>query len=230
MKNDLTRHVLAVMAYGLSIKDRIADDSQALSFEAENAKLVQMLQGEGPVLAHPDYGDDNVPRPIPDDQFTVMPFLGVRYALTCWLDEIFISDPRCPWSESWRNMSLEHLIYGGTQQRAWRFWKQAALAEKRPGGAAGEAFLWCVMLGFRGAPETVDSGMDPKEWLDRMRRQVLRNRQGELKLPAERGLDTSVPPLRGKAQFKRASRFLVLVGAAALFAITVYLSELLTGK
>ncbi|OWK37914.1 DotU family type IV/VI secretion system protein [Fimbriiglobus ruber] len=155
MDQDLTRHVLEVLAHGLALKERVTK-GESLLLDAENAKLKQMLWADGAVRGHLDYGD-TAPRPVPYDY---RDFLGARYALACWLDEIFISDATCPWAAEWKEKSLEAEIFGGGQERAWRFWSQAELAEKRPGAGAVETYLWCVMLGFRGAPRIVD----PKEW------------------------------------------------------------------
>src|SRR5262249_62306200 len=81
-------------------------------------------------------------------------FLGIRYALVCWLDEIFILDS--PWASEWNERKLEEGLYG-TNDRAWKFWEQARKAEARPGTDALEVYYLCVVLGFRGdlrnAPE-----------------------------------------------------------------------------
>src|SRR5205807_5159764 len=74
-------------------------------------------------------------------------FLGVRYALACWLDEFFILNT--PWEKKWNERKLEVELYG-TNDRAWKFWRQAELALALPQDDAVEAFFLCVMLGFRG--------------------------------------------------------------------------------
>jgi type VI secretion system protein ImpK len=219
MNTDLTQHTLDILAYGLALKDRVAAGEQLL-LDAEHARLKQMLLGDGAVRGLPDYGD-NAPRPV---SFDTREFLGVRYALACWLDEIFISDPACPWKDDWKEKALEADVYGGAQERAWRFWMQADLAEKRPGTEAVEAYLWCVMLGFRGTP-TLGS---PAEWAERVRRRVQAARQQEFRLPADLGLRTHVPPLRGRDRFRTAARALLLVAAAGLFVATLLIVPKLT--
>ena len=221
MNSDLTQHVLAVLAYGLDLKDRLnADPSQLPNLDEEHSRLKDLLLAEGAVRGHPDYGD-SAPRPVPWDN---RDFLGVRYALTCWIDEIFISDPlpaSLAWSQRWKERALETEIYGDTQYRADRFWYQADLAEKRPGAEALEAFLWCVMLGFRGNPTAID----PAQWTDRVRRRVLAARQIEFRLPADLNLRTNVPALRGRDRFRLAARLLVVVSALTLFAASAFIAK-----
>jgi type VI protein secretion system component VasF len=221
MSDELTQHTLNVIDYGLRLKDRLAAGDNLL-IDSEIARLKQMLWGEGSVRGHPDYGD-NLPRPIlPDSR----EFLGVRYALTCWLDEIFISDPDCIWSDQWKEKALEPEIYGGAQERAWRFWVQAELAEKRPGAEALESYLWCVMLGFRGDPRLVN----PADWAERVRRRVLTSRQQEVRLPADLGMKPNVPLLRGRDRFRIATRGLVVVAAIGLFVTTAALASLFSSR
>jgi hypothetical protein len=216
MNDELTRHIISVLDYGIKLKERLAGGEHLL-LDAENAKLKQMLWGEGAVRGHPDYGD-NLPRPVlPDNR----EFLGVRYALASWLDEIFIEDPHSPWREAWKDRALESDVYGGSQERAWRFWVQAELAEKRPGAEALEAYLWCVMLGFRGDPRVVN----PAEWAERVRRRVLAARQQEVRLPADLNLRTHVPALRGRDRLRTAARVLVIVAAVGLFVATTMVAE-----
>lgn len=216
METDLSRHVLEVMAYGLSLKERLSAGENLL-LDVENARLKQMLLGEGAIRGHADYGD-NVRRPVQPDE---RDFLGARYAIACWLDEIFVSDPECPWCKAWREKSLEAEIYGGGQERAWRFWAQADLADKRPGTEAVEVFFWCVMLGFRGSPSLVD----PKEWAERARRRVVASRNKEIRLPADMGLRTNVSPLRNRDRARTAGRVFVVVLAAALLVATLLVTQ-----
>ena len=217
METDLSRHVLDVMAYGLSLKERLSA-GESLLLDVENARLKQMLLGEGAIRGHADYGD-TVRRPVQPDE---RDFLGARYAIACWLDEIFISDPECLWCNPWREKSLEAEIYGGGQERAWRFWSQADLADKRPGTEAVEVFFWCVMLGFRGSPSLVD----PKEWAERARRRVVASRNKEIRLPADMGVRTNVSPLRNRGRALAAVRLFVVVLAAALLVGTLVVTQM----
>ncbi len=222
MAHELTSHVLQVLAYGMSLKERILGGESVL-LDAENSKLKSMLWADGAVRGHPDYGD-NVPRPV---QPTATDFLGVRYALAVWLDEIFINDvagANGSWSRAWKEKSLESELFGGGQERAWRFWLQADLAEKRPGAEAVEAYLWCVMLGFRGDPGL----LNPPEWVERVRRRVITSHQQEFRMPADLGMKTNVPALRGRDRFRTAGRALMVVVAAGLFAGAAVLAQYLS--
>src|SRR5262249_56273100 len=60
-------------------------------------------------------------------------FLGIRYALVCWLDELFIVGTR--WSARWNERKLEVALYG-THDRGWRVLGQARPAEGRGGRGA----------------------------------------------------------------------------------------------
>ena len=147
-------------------------------------------------------------------------FLGVQYALTCWLDEVFMLDAPTWWSQQWEADSLEVRLYGGSQERAWRFWDQARKAEGPRGSPeALEAFLWCVMLGFKGAPDTLNPPINPPVWVDNVRKRVLSARSAEFPVPAQKEAPTRVPALRGPERLMTMLRVAVVVGAAAVFAL-----------
>ncbi len=124
-------------------------------------------------------------------------FLGARYPLACWLDELFILDPDSPWRQQWMEETIEWDQFRSTDA-AQRFWEQARLAESQSDAGILEVFYLCVVLGFRGSlrgdparlsawAETVGSILRrdrPNEWPDR---------PAELPLP-----ETNVPPLRAR--------------------------------
>ncbi len=72
----------------------------------------------------------------------------VRYALTCWLDEIFIDQPS-PWSVPWKERKLEMALFH-SNDRAWSFWRRANQALALGDADLVEVYLLCVLLGFRG--------------------------------------------------------------------------------
>jgi type VI secretion system protein ImpK len=74
-------------------------------------------------------------------------YLGVRYALVCWLDELFIIDS--PWNAQWTESKFEAQMYR-TNDRAWKFWEQATMASSRSDRVALQVFHLCMLLGFRG--------------------------------------------------------------------------------
>src|SRR5262245_45112757 len=175
MNEKISRQVHQVLGYGLELKERLARGERP-HFETEQAKLKGMLLGDSELRYQTDYaGEGSAPAAAGNIRNTqgglrgAEPFLGIRYALSCWLDEIFIADS--PWSAAWTEQMLEVALYGGASQRAWRFWEQAKKAEARPGADALEAFLWCVMLGFRGEPTAAN--INPGEWVNGVRKRVL---------------------------------------------------------
>ena len=159
MRQEIANLVHPILAAGLRLQQRLAR-GESPSFEAEQATLVGLLTGAGrrPADFEGDlHGERSGVEREPDGQKDA--FLGARYALICWLDEMFVLDS--PWSERWNEHKLEIRLCA-TNDRAWRFWDQARLASGRPGVDALEVFFLCVMLGFSG-----ELGEDPQrlaEW------------------------------------------------------------------
>src|SRR5439155_8386872 len=120
------------------------------------------------------------------------------------------------YSEAWNERKLEVGIYGGSSDRAWRFWEQAQLAEKRPGSDALEVYYWCVMLGFRG--EYREQPEKLRSWVDGIRDRIRRAHRVELSLPADQGFATWVPRLVGQDRF---GAMVKLAAALALIAVPV---------
>jgi type VI secretion system protein ImpK len=139
-------------------------------------------------------------------------FLGIRYALTCWLDEILIE---AGWRE-WDENKLENSLYR-TNIRYSNFWQQARLAEASPGASeAQEAFLLCVLLGFRG--EMGESPEKLREWVQSTRHRVTRGLGKELPPLPEKAPVSDVPPLLGVEAYRKMTQRLV---AGVLFAVPV---------
>src|SRR5689334_16971706 len=143
MQESIAQLVHPVFGYGLQLKERLAR-GEALTFEIEQAALKGMLLSEIEARRWADFGGegDQAGRGRGGQQF-----LGIRYALVCWLDEVFIRDS--PWSARWNERKLE-VALSGTNDREGKFWEQAKLTEARSGSDAIEVFFLCVMLGFRG--------------------------------------------------------------------------------
>src|SRR5947207_13792363 len=93
MKTQIAKQFHQVVGYGLDLKERL-ERGENPPFDHEHTQLRSLLWGSSEMRNDPDYagesgggqsarttggGDDNR-------------FLGARYALTCWLDEIFIAD------------------------------------------------------------------------------------------------------------------------------------------
>ncbi len=158
MREELARIVFPVFSYGQSLRQRVEMGDQP-EMEVEQAQLKRLLLSDLEAQHTADFGGEryivdggtavglrpsmNVPGASKET------FLGARYALVCWLDEIFILD--CPKTRDfWNEWKLEPLLYPPSAERAWRFWEQAQKAQARPGADALEVFYLCVMLGFRG--------------------------------------------------------------------------------
>jgi len=217
MNDKIARQVHQVLGTGLEVQERL-ERGERPSFDAEHARLKGLLLGDGELRYQTDYaGDTAQPGAIRNTQGALRgaePFLGIRYALACWLDELFITDS--PWAAAWAEQTQEVALYGGSSQRAWRFWEQAKKAEARPGTDALEAYLWCAMLGFRGQPPP---DVKPADWVEAARKRVVVVQSKDFPLPPERELPTFVPKLRGRDRFGTMLRVGAGVAALAAFAV-----------
>jgi type VI secretion system protein ImpK len=217
MREEIASRVHPILAAGLRLQDRLAL-GESPSLEAEQVSMIGMLLGErsAPPRIGADFEGDVAGDATRTDAETGRPseaFLGARYALVCWLDEIFVLDS--PWSERWNEQKLEVRLYA-TNDRAWRFWDQARLAAARPSLDALEVFYVCVMLGFSG--ELGDNPARLSDWLTATREQLIRARAREWRAPPELEPVTCVPPLRGRQVLQR---MLVAVSATLLVVLPV---------
>ncbi|QEH33050.1 hypothetical protein OJF2_15460 [Aquisphaera giovannonii] len=209
MTPQLSELVFPVMTYALDLKDRL-DEGEDLDLEAEQRQLMDRLRSETEVRRLADYaGDGSV-------------FLGARYALTCWIDELFIV--YSPWADAWKERILELALYG-SRDRAWKFWDQAEIALRRPnaprvatppGPDALEAFFLCTALGFRG--KYLENPAKVRELMEEMRPQVTRT--SPWPAPRDLGAGTNVEPLAGRAALGRA---IAVYGGLCLALLIVFL-------
>jgi type VI secretion system protein ImpK len=186
--------VYAILHHALDLKRRLEEGHlPAPDLATEQRELIAILGPENEARRSFDFGGDG----------TV--FLGARYALACWLDDLFILNS--PWSSDWNAQKLETALYG-TNNRAWMFWDQADLVLRRPGSPrtaslpgvdAMEAFLLCIVLGFRG--KLLDEPAKVREYVEELRPQV--TRADSWQSPADRGIRTNVEPLKGAAAVRR---------------------------
>jgi type VI secretion system protein ImpK len=197
MREEIADLVYPVMAHGLALKARL-EHGEKPDFASEQVELKGLLKAEAESRRWPDYGGDGER------------FLGIRYALTCWLDEILIDSP---WEREWNERKLEEQLYF-TNERAERFWQQADLAQARSETDAVEAFYLCVMLGFRGEgpprPQTMQT------WRDAVEEQLARGQNKTWPGPQEIQPEAYAPPRRGRDRLR-----LVLMGLVALVAVVV---------
>jgi len=197
MRKETAELVLPILRHGLRIKERLRHGEKC-SMGAEQAELKRLFRfsrgaGSAAAAESPDV------------------FLGVRYPLACWLDEIFIVDSDSPWKSEWREQTMEYALFG-TRERAHEFWKQARQAESRGDTDALEVFYLCVMLGFRGEHrESVNALLD---WRDAVEGRIDQDRPPEWpeKPPDLPVPETNAAPLRARDRL----RWMLLTGAAAL--------------
>ena len=116
MREEITRIVYPVLRYGLTLQPRLKRGEKP-SLENEQANLRALLKSVSESRQWPGYGGDGE-------------FLGIRYALTCWLDETFTAESS-PWRDEWNESKLETTLYE-TNDRGWKFWEQAKAAEQLP--------------------------------------------------------------------------------------------------
>lgn len=214
MREQLADIVYPVVAYALQLRERVQRGEQ-LDMSSEQTRLRSLLNAPSPAQTSEDYTGDA-------DQN----FLGIRYALTCWLDELFILHSR--WGDQWNNAKLEELIYRTNPQGGWKFWQQAKLAQTRSSLDALEVFYLCVMLGFRGEgpqEETVQA------WQNAMEDLVLSGQQQVWPdLPQELKPESNAPPRRGRERLRSAMLLLFVFLAPLIPLIIILFVNRLGGK
>lgn len=224
MRDELAKQVYPVLRHGLKLRGRLERGDRP-TLEAEQAELKRLL------------GTPSQPAPWGTGQNTMSSialgsdasrFNGVRYALTCWLDEMLIApDNAAAWSDTWGKKwdekKLESALFE-TNVRYRNFWDQAGLAEATPDAAdAVEAFLMCVLLGFRGEKgERADAF---KEWVSAAKARGGRAYGKELPAIPETTPGSNVPLLLGVAGYRKMGRALAvtLLGAVPVVAFLVVL-------
>ncbi len=208
MREDLRKQTFDTLLAGLRLRDRVAAGDRP-HLGSEQARLKAML---GSANQPAPWGGDHDPNRSIGSETPGSGFLGIRYALTCWLDEILID---AGWRE-WDENKLESALYR-TNIRYSNFWQQARLAEASPAAAdAQEAFLLCVLLGFRG--EMGETPERLREWVQSARSRVTRVLGKEVPPPPEKAPVSDVPPLLGVEGYRRMTQFLV---GGVLFAVPV---------
>src|SRR6185437_11386502 len=97
MNKQFANVVYPVIAHALALKERL-DQGEPADIESEQRELLEKLRPDGETRRLADFnGDGSV-------------FLGARYALTCWIDELFIV--HSPWSDVWNEHKLEVALFG----------------------------------------------------------------------------------------------------------------------
>lgn len=199
MHGELATLVDEVLGYGLGLRERL-ERGERPKLSLEQAELKKRLRSEGEARRLEEAtGGGSV------GTTSQHGYLGARYALVCWLDEVFILDS--PYGEQWRENSLEFELYREVL-RAERFWDQAERAMARPGSASLEVFYLCMMLGFRGKlrgkPEELQG------WRNRFEDRITPDLEAPFPLPPERQPPSNVPILTGRDRFRKAMQVVLL--------------------
>ncbi|MBY0513366.1 MAG: DotU family type IV/VI secretion system protein [Gemmataceae bacterium] len=220
MREEYVRQLYDVLLFGLKVRDQVAAGDRP-SLGATQARLKSLLGSSQAGAPWGGGADPNrsVSTGVGDGGGD---FQGVRYALTCWLDEVLIE---AGWRE-WDENKLENALYR-TNIRYSNFWTQARLAEAIPGSAeALEAFLLGVLLGFRGEMgETPDK---LREWVSATRRRVTGGLGKDVGSPPERVPVSNVPPLTGVEAYKKMTQRL-LGGVLVAVPVAAFLVVVLLG-
>jgi type VI protein secretion system component VasF len=200
MPNILTTHMHRVLDAGVALKERL-EKGERPNLATEQASLKMLLMGDNELRVMPDYiGEGNYGQSIMGQAKGGAPtYRGVKYGLTCWLDEMFINDGPREWSDAWNEQKLESSLYQSNDRR-WMFWEQARLAELRPGTDVLEAYYWCVMLGFRGEHREEPQKLD--NWARAARARLVGGQQQDWPLPPEREVPSNVPLRGAKDRFQ----------------------------
>jgi type VI secretion system protein ImpK len=217
MQEQIANLVHPVFNHGLRVRERL-DRGESPDLDTEQAALKGLLLSDLEARRWPDFGGDNLDgRSLSSSRISdptrrsADTFLGIRYALVCWLDELFIDSP---WGRTWNEQKLETQLYG-TNIRAELFWEQARRAEARPGSDALEVYFLCVMLGFRG--ELRDQPERLQAWVGTAQTRIARSQGKELTLPPEHEPLTFVPPRHGLERLQR----MVLVATVTMLALII---------
>jgi type VI secretion system protein ImpK len=194
-----------IFRQGLRIKERLRR-GEKLNFAAEQAVLKQLFKMPTPV-------------DLPDTAF-----LGARYPVACWLDEVFIEEKDSPWRQEWNENKIEFAQF----HRALRFdlfWDQATLAEGEGNIDALEVFYLCVMLGFRGRLR--DDHKRLLDWRESVEHMIGQGRATEWpEKPPEVPLPpTDVPPLRGGERLRWLLLSYSVIVGLAVFLTVIYLFQ-----
>jgi type VI secretion system protein ImpK len=128
-----------------------------------------------------------------------------------------------PWSREWDENKLESALFE-TNIRYRNFWEQARLAETTPDSTdAVEAFLLCVLLGFRG--ELAERPDAFREWVSAAKARAGKGYGKELPAVPEVTPSSNVPLLLGVEGYRKMARTLglSLLGAVPVVTFLVVL-------
>lgn len=205
MQDHIAELVYPVVSYGLQLQDRL-EHGATPDLDTEQAILKDLLLTDYESQRWVEFGGEvarergKLSEPLPGGARPTasQTFLGVRYALVCWLDELFTRDT--PWGTRWNERKLEVELYG-SNERAWKFWQQARLAQGRQGRDSLEGYYLCVMLGFRG--EMRDRPAELQTWIANAKFRLGNVQEPQWPFASPLDPPTRVPPLHGRERLQR---------------------------
>lgn len=211
MKDEIARSVHPFLSAGLDLQERVSRNPSGLDLTQEQAVLKGILS--------------RVADPPGEKAGSSGGYLGVRYPLACWLDEVMIL--QTPWSSQWTDTKLETGLFG-TTDRAWMFWEQAEKAKGQHGSTALEIFLLCIVLGFQGKFRGQQAELEAT--VRAMRAQIANMQQTETPQVPNRGAPTtSVPWLTGRNALEQmlllASLELLIIIPVLVFLFVRYITS-----
>jgi type IV/VI secretion system ImpK/VasF family protein len=229
MRKEIADFVFPVIRAAIEYKEGLRTNESVWRFRFGECqkKMLALLLAPVPDPLRPDVlGDPRVDASAANIQIG---FLGLRYALACWLDDIFILDS--VWKEQWNANKMEYALYK-LNKRNTEFWDQAQRSQTRPTRDALEVYYLCVMLGFRG--KMSEKPIELNAWRDAVQTQITEPEEREYVAP--QGL--VVPPtvdktLVGARQMQTWLKRLTIVGAIALAvgaALAVFIGDRLSKK
>jgi type VI secretion system protein ImpK len=214
MRDDLARLVNPIFRTALDLQSAWAT-AGGPSFDAGRERLRERFR-DLHRLHPPIRGDATASDSVdligrPSNESGDDAYLGVGFPLACWVDELFTL--HSPVAGRWTDRKFE-AEYHGTNDRAWRFWKQADLATGQPIDDHLEVFFLCAALGFRG--DKVDDPTGYAGWAAATRDRLQTGVQGDWVGPAAIDPPAAVPPRYGRGRLRRMA---LVAGLFALVAI-----------
>ncbi len=201
VQEDVAQAVYPVLEHVLNVRQRLHRGEEP-DLAAERATLERMLDVDREARRYSDLAAE----------------LDIRYALVCWIDELFIQEPR--WGQAWNERKLEVTVFN-SNDRAWKFWEKARRALTRSEHDALEVFYLTVMLGFRG--ELRERPEELRSWSSAAKVQLSRSQTRSWAAPPDLEPPTQVPPLQQRERLRslvmRASIVLVLAVPLVVFSV-----------
>jgi type IV/VI secretion system ImpK/VasF family protein len=220
MRSEYAQRVYPVLLKGLELKDRVlrGERPKLLSTQTEFKRLLGS-DGSSPWGSA---GDVTHTYSHADDSF-----LGMRYPLAAWLDEIFCETGTFDSLNQggWNENKLELSLFN-KQLRDSLFWRQAALAEGLPEHSTDtlEAFLLCTLLGFRGEKAREPERL--RDWVSGTRNRIAKTLSADPPVLAETAPESYVPPLTARAGYERMWKVVMLGVLVSLLLFTILLVDL----